>query len=379
MAPPQRWPPELNEDITVEILLRIPPDEPAHLIRASVVCKLWLHVVSDPAFLSRYSAFHRGAPLLGFFYNLDSAWFFPGFVPTTAASPPPQPGHSDWVRWVPDCRHGRVLLKGIGSLCKCILMRGIGSRTFLVWDPFSNHWEEVEAPSSLSTTFQSNAVVLCALPGCDHSSCRGGPFHVVFVGADKFDYTIVHAHVYSSESRSWCTTASAQLDGTRNFFDKKRAVLIRDGIYCTVNDGARILKYDLVEHHLSLIGMPYLYKNVPVLMQNEDGSLGIAGVLDSRLYLWSTVVNLEGVTGWVQRRVIELKEILPVDVISDQANLIGFAEGVEVFFISTNVGAFTFELKSRRVTKVGKPRDYHCATPFISFFRPGMVSAIFFL
>jgi hypothetical protein len=33
----QRWTPELNEDVTAEILLRIRPDEPAHLIRASVI------------------------------------------------------------------------------------------------------------------------------------------------------------------------------------------------------------------------------------------------------------------------------------------------------------------------------------------------------
>ena len=50
MAPP-RQPPELIDDAVAEILLRIPPDEPADLFRASLVCKLWLriaqHVVAD--------------------------------------------------------------------------------------------------------------------------------------------------------------------------------------------------------------------------------------------------------------------------------------------------------------------------------------------
>ncbi|TVU40862.1 hypothetical protein EJB05_14342, partial [Eragrostis curvula] len=58
-------PPELIEDVTAEILLRLPPDEPEHLVRASLVCKPWLRVISDPGFLRRYRAFHGMPPLLG--------------------------------------------------------------------------------------------------------------------------------------------------------------------------------------------------------------------------------------------------------------------------------------------------------------------------
>ncbi|TVU00359.1 hypothetical protein EJB05_54220, partial [Eragrostis curvula] len=62
MAPPPphpRAPPELNADAIAEILIRIPPDEPAHLIRACLVCKSWLRLLSDPAFLHRYREFHQ--------------------------------------------------------------------------------------------------------------------------------------------------------------------------------------------------------------------------------------------------------------------------------------------------------------------------------
>ena len=41
MSPPSCDPPALLE-LMDEILLRIPPDEPAHLIRAALVCKPWL-------------------------------------------------------------------------------------------------------------------------------------------------------------------------------------------------------------------------------------------------------------------------------------------------------------------------------------------------
>lgn len=51
--------PELVDDLVGEILLRVPPGEPACLVRASLVCKSWRHAVSDPAFRRRYRAFHR--------------------------------------------------------------------------------------------------------------------------------------------------------------------------------------------------------------------------------------------------------------------------------------------------------------------------------
>ena len=50
MAPPHTAPPVLVQDTITEILLRVPPDEPTHLVRASVVCNLWRRILSDPAF-----------------------------------------------------------------------------------------------------------------------------------------------------------------------------------------------------------------------------------------------------------------------------------------------------------------------------------------
>jgi hypothetical protein len=58
--------PELIDDVAAEIFLRLPPDEPEHLIRASLVCKPWLRLLTDPDFTRRYRAFHRTPPLLGF-------------------------------------------------------------------------------------------------------------------------------------------------------------------------------------------------------------------------------------------------------------------------------------------------------------------------
>jgi hypothetical protein len=91
--------PVLMDDLIGEILLRVPPDEPAHRVKSSLVCKPWLCHLSDPTFLRRYREFYRTPPLLGFLYNLYIDVDFSdddycqddisigGFVPTTKASP----------------------------------------------------------------------------------------------------------------------------------------------------------------------------------------------------------------------------------------------------------------------------------------------------
>jgi len=43
-----RSPAQLVEDTVGEILLRLPPDDPASLVRASAVCKTWRRALADP-------------------------------------------------------------------------------------------------------------------------------------------------------------------------------------------------------------------------------------------------------------------------------------------------------------------------------------------
>ncbi|KAM3258627.1 hypothetical protein ACQJBY_050412 [Aegilops geniculata] len=68
MAPPRVQ--ELGEmyELVEEVLIRIPPDEPADLIRASLVCKAWCGLVSGHAFRSHYRTFHKTPSILG---NMD--------------------------------------------------------------------------------------------------------------------------------------------------------------------------------------------------------------------------------------------------------------------------------------------------------------------
>jgi hypothetical protein len=125
MAAPPRQPPELVGDAIAEILLRVPPKEPAHLVRASLVCKPWRRVLTDPAFLRRYRRFHGAPPLLGFFNNIHSAKHVPRFVPTTATASPFSSSAAFDCRPL-DCRHGRVLFEQTDD-----------TDEFLVWYPIT--------------------------------------------------------------------------------------------------------------------------------------------------------------------------------------------------------------------------------------------------
>ncbi|TVU40782.1 hypothetical protein EJB05_14259, partial [Eragrostis curvula] len=224
MAPPRRQP-ELIEDAISEILLRALPDEPAELVRASLACKLWRRILTDPVFLRRYREFHRTPPLLGFFHNLKDGRT-PRFVPTTTASSPvPQPefdGH-DW--WAYDCRHGRVLL-GLGS-------RRDGPDGFVVWDPITGDQHRLPRPYGDWHLYGTSAV-LCAVASCNHRNCHAGPFNVVYMGSYYDDIAgcwIIQASVYSSETGMWAKSAS--LDFNCTCYSTSRA-LIGDVLYFTI-------------------------------------------------------------------------------------------------------------------------------------------------
>nr|CAB3451820.1 unnamed protein product [Digitaria exilis] len=193
MAPRRRRRrPELMAELVEEIFLRIPPDDPAALVRASFVCKSWRRLLSDPALGRRYRAFHRAPPLLGFLHQHHDpdVGIIPRFVPTATPSPLPEPAFGGCVL---DCRHGRVLFH--------LPVEGVN---LVVWDPVTGEGEELPEPRIFLRA--NNAAVLCAVRGCDHLDCQGGPFVVVVVGYGKGNKGM-QSHLYSSEKDAWIASA----------------------------------------------------------------------------------------------------------------------------------------------------------------------------
>ena len=200
----------------------------------------------------------------------------------------------------------------------------------------------------------------------------------------------VQVSVYSSQVGAWKPLVSLHLDvvvdvDARYSLDclilRSSGAVVGDEVYFLLSPdaGNKILKYDLGRHCLSTIDLPADVDCWAVaLMPAEDGLLGLASsAWDSSLYLWSRsrMVNAEGVAGWVQLRVIEMRAVLPVTITDCKVRVIGYAEGVNVVFVGTCVGTFTINLESGLARKVS-PTVNSPVLPFMSFYTPGMVLAL---
>ncbi|TVU13441.1 hypothetical protein EJB05_40498, partial [Eragrostis curvula] len=354
MAPPPRPPPELIEDAVAEILLRIPPDEPADLFRAALVCKPWRRILSDRAFLHRYRSFHGAPPLLGFLQNSHIGGPIPRFVPATSATHFSIPAFNCRRWYAMDCRHGRALLLSLDPT------------GLIVWDPISGDHKSIPLPPYPNSCFR--AAVLCATDNCDHLDCRSGPFLVVAVGTIGLeDDTWVS--IYSSETGAWSEITVVPHCGSC-IGEHSPSVLTGDSLYFKFDFGESILKYNLTGRILSVINVPDLGQPEGIITTASDGGLGFACVNDNMLFLWSWNAGPDGNAGWVKDRVIDLSMLLPISICSYK--VIGFAEGANTIFISTLVGVyFTINLKSGQVRKVCKGVYYdEDIVPFMGFYTP---------
>jgi hypothetical protein len=147
----------LPDDLVGEILLRIPPEDSACPARASLVCKAWRRVLSDPAFRCRYREHHGAPPLLGYIHVLKGDEPYSSrFVSTSAL----RPTGRDFPGWlVLDCRHGRALFATSSSDAKAAL-------DLLLWNPITDEQRCLpKPPRTLLPGHKFNAAVLCAAEG----------------------------------------------------------------------------------------------------------------------------------------------------------------------------------------------------------------------
>ncbi|CAL5077096.1 unnamed protein product [Urochloa decumbens] len=312
---------ELIDDATAEILLRLPPDDPASLVRATLVSKPWRRIVSDRAFLRRYR---------------------------------------DW--WTLDCCHGRVLFHTID-------LDAVG---FVVWDPVTDDKHYLPEPEY--EFIHHGAAVLCAADGCNHLDCHGGPFHVVVVTPDqnREEYATV-ASVYSSETRAWEEVSYLEIQCQ---VVATPCLLAGDALYfiATLGLGLFIFKYDLTKRELSVMNGPedYHYELLGTVMTADGGGLGLAGVGNFKLHLWSWQDDAKK---WVHDRIIDLKSLLPVHALPTSPMLIGFMEGSDTIFMNTRAGAFAIKVSSGLVRKVGERGRYYSVLPYRSFYTPDLAEA----
>ncbi|KAL6647754.1 hypothetical protein ACP70R_015191 [Stipagrostis hirtigluma subsp. patula] len=331
-------PPALMDELVEEILLRVPPDEPAHLVRAAAVCRPWRRIVSI-----------RPRPY-------DDISVRTQFVPTSPAYAftPPADARRSWRAH--DCRHGRVLITGRPPL------------ELIVWDPITGDQQELSVPAYPYAYYTT--AVLCAVDGCDHLDCHGGPFRVVFVGWDINNMeSVTWASIYSSETGAWSASTSIQLN---HIIEGKPSLLFRNTLYFTLEQGKKFLKYDLAGHKLSEIDTPSVFG--AMVVKTKDRGLGFVWMLHNRIYLLSKQDDAIGIAGlgWTKVRFIELETLLPKMIPSSSRYLIGSAEGTDIVFVHMDAGVFALDLDSGKVRRVGESGPRYAILPYMSTYTPDL-------
>ncbi|XP_051196855.1 uncharacterized protein [Lolium perenne] len=264
-----------------------------------------------------------------------------------------------------DCRHGLVLLR------YPVLDRDERAERLIVWDPVGRLQWEFPPPDFAANITYDNAVVLCAADRCDHLDCHGRPFLVAFVGTNP---SVAHASVFSSETREWSPVASCipPADPLFQVDVDQPTALVGNVIYFKCD--STILRFDYTAPELSIIHGPD--KSYVLMKAEQDMLLGCATMQESGglcLCLWSRDASPDGSMAWMQRRVVKLDEdISRVYGISD---VIGFADGVGVFYLKAHRGILTIDLKSGRVKNIYRIRGVSII-PYMSFYTPDQARAI---
>jgi hypothetical protein len=362
---------DLPDDIIRDILLRIPADDVASLLRASVVCRRWRRIIAHRDFRRLHRELHR-PPVLGFIHAVHhDAPFHSCFVPID--SDYRRPARRELPGWlVLDCRRGRALFVTQANDPRS---RERGILDFVVWDPLTDQRRLLPRPESppLSYRRNFNAAVLCAadveVEGGDHLDCHWGNFRVAFVWSLPHDPSgggdITFATMYSSATGTWSAQVSFHTDA---FLDLRPcpSALAGAALYFRGATRRHAFEYKLgVQHQQEPLSMieepaPDVFNDQPIfLMSPEGGGLGFAGVQlgpDLLLCLCWREITPNGVAQWARGQTIVIQNLLldvvPIQdpylwiqpwiqpwmvVVQPDAVVVGFAEGTNVIFVAVRL------------------------------------------
>lgn len=405
-----------NDDLLLEILLRLPP-LPSSLPRASLVCRRWRRVVADPDFLRRFRRRHARAapPLLGYF---SSGPHGPVFAPTLAPPdrvPPerfsfstprsrPRPPAGDGERlFLLGCRHGLALL---------IDRRRLEA---VVWDPVSGRRAAVAYPPELTTDNGAHCcrgTVLSASAAVDDEDDGlvgdGGhylrPFKVVLVRTDVGGGGRIRVLVcvYASETARWGHAVSTVVPSSS--VSNLPSVLVRDALCGFLLWPNGILEYDLERHSLGVVRTPKrrhpIDRSFFQVVRAQDGELGLAILteLGMEMELWARRRKASSCAsdgggdvdgGWVLEKTIRLDSLLSLprrssstmdDGILLSARILGFDEDNNVIHVSTCTGAFAIRLDDSmqftELFEVSRIGSYHSCHPYAGFYTGGGVPGL---
>ncbi|CAL4887591.1 unnamed protein product [Urochloa decumbens] len=360
-------PAALMEELVEEVLVRIPPDDPASLVCAALVCKRWCRLISGASFRRRFRELHPAPPKLGFLYQRYSGV---DFVPASSFRSP----HAFRDNWrMLDARHGRVLVMDMESF-------SFTQTEFIVWDTVTDRLQKLPILEFRPVVW--SAALLCATVGCDHLDCRRGAFIAVVIVTDERVERYTSAYAYSSEQGAWSEPITVQHHN--DCILRLHRALVGNALYFNYELNTKILEYDLGRRELSVINLPSEFRRWHiVLMEAEDSRLGFATIQESKLSVWSRESGLDGYAGWAQQRVIELDKLQPVSdcnlpvrtyvlAIAHPPYVVAVTDSVNVIFVWTDDGLFTIDLKSSQFKRIGEYISNFGVVPYMSFCTPAL-------
>lgn len=377
-----------NNDLLAQILLRLPA-LPSSLVRASVVCKRWHGVVSDPYFLHTFRAHHRNPPVLGFFLDYPG-----GRIEFTSVLDPPDQ--------IPDSRFSLPL--PINSDCTFlrshhgyVLISNEKGKHFLVWDPVTRVQRQVSFPRIPKPFYVMDGGVVCASTnqGHVHGACHSDPFRVVVVfgGIERF-----FGCVYSSETGAWGKLISliteprimmrSPLCHSTLFMNSMCFLLMS-------TEKVAILEFDWSRQKLALVGLPSDAPAQPfffsadndcqyLVAPTDSGGLSFIFVNVFNVHVWKRIPNGVCDATWILANTIELSNLLSLGPALSQLRLWigGLDEDGNVMFKLQGSGiqgsgiVFMVNLESKVFKKLCQKFPYICGQTFSSFYTPGKYDTI---
>ncbi|KAK1626437.1 hypothetical protein QYE76_000752 [Lolium multiflorum] len=360
-----------DEDLLQEILLRLPPN-PSSLPRASLVCKGWRSILSDPEFLERFRKHHHTPPLLGFFAGhvhatpvftpiLDS----PNRIPASRFPVPQSHSRNDEWRFM-GCRHGLAVLLEVSR------------REAVVWHPLTGQRRHVSFPPGMHTDDWNrwHAAVQCAdaADGHVHGDCFSNPFKLVLILVAQ--RVRAFACLYESASGAWGDIAST---ATRDTICYTQPSVLIGNAFCWLLGEADILAFDIQRQSLGVIEKPNMkryFDSSVRLFRTQDNGPGLACLSKLTIQLWERKSYCDGVVGWeMLQKTIKLKGLFPRRMrgYDKLVYLSGYDEDTNAIVLTTETGNFTLQLDSAQIRHIIK-RDYICDNtfyPYTNFYTAG--------
>lgn len=156
---------------------------------------------------------------------------------------------------------------------------------------------------------------------------------------------LTYVRPYSSESGSWGKVYAVIYEPVK----QNSSVLVGQSRIYFLSAFDRILEYDWTRQPCTIAA----FKGNISLVLTRERELGVTGVKEACLYLWSREASDKGEFQSTSR-IIELHNMLPAAALSasQRVNVLGFAEDANVIFLNTIAGVFAIDLEPERARKM---------------------------